>query len=127
MPFFQEVSKIALMKYQHYFSEQSFIRGQKVMREGEAVTHLHVVIEGEFELSKQVKFVAKNADNTRNNKFDLMLNFSKIHCNSLLGPPDHKITKSKRRARTKHHDFLFSRVYRHPWIPMDIQAYSWNT
>ena len=27
VPFFQQVSKIALMKYQHYFREQKFIRG----------------------------------------------------------------------------------------------------
>ena len=64
MPYFDEISKVALMKYQNYFHEKKHIRGSVIMKEGCPMTHLHLVIEGEYEVSKNIE-IAKNV-----NKFD---------------------------------------------------------
>lgn len=60
VPFFSQVSKIALMKYQHYFKEHYFVRGQYVIKEGQELSHYHIIIDGEFELSKRVQFLPSN-------------------------------------------------------------------
>ena len=45
------------MKYQNYFQENSFIRGSLVLSEGKEMTHLHLVMEGEFELSRNIQYM----------------------------------------------------------------------
>ena len=52
------------MKYQNYFHDKKHIRGSVIMREGHPMTHLHLVIEGEYEVSKNIEII-KNV-----NKFD---------------------------------------------------------
>jgi len=46
------MTKVALQKYQNYFEEQQFFRGKIVQKEGEPMELLHLILEGEFELSK---------------------------------------------------------------------------
>lgn len=54
---FENMSRGALMKFQNYFIETTFKRGQYAQIEGKPLTHLYLVLEGEFELSKKVEYV----------------------------------------------------------------------
>ena len=45
---------MTLQKYSHYFQEIKFTRGQVAMREGDELQNLHLIFEGEFELSKSI-------------------------------------------------------------------------
>jgi len=65
VPFFREISRRGLMKCSHYFKEREYYRNQVVMREGDRFDLLHLIIEGEFELSKQVEFLDPTLDKTK--------------------------------------------------------------
>ena len=57
---------MSLNKYQNFFKEETFIRGQYVYKEGQPMTHLYLIIDGEFEIQQSIEFI----DNKSNLKFD---------------------------------------------------------
>ena len=69
VPFFKEISKTALMKYSHFFNAMDFTRNQVVMKEGGPFELMHLIVEGEFELSKQIEYL--DPDIARPKRVDL--------------------------------------------------------
>lgn len=57
VPFFDTLTRIALAKYSNYFTEQASYFGNIVLREGQPLSHLYLVTEGQFEVSQQVEYV----------------------------------------------------------------------
>lgn len=49
IPFLARISQSKLAVHQANFKEHKYIRGQALAKEGAPLTHLHLVIEGEFE------------------------------------------------------------------------------
>ena len=52
MPFLNKISKFGLDKYQNFFHENIFNKGQIILKEGEEMINLHLIVEGEFEVSQ---------------------------------------------------------------------------
>jgi len=56
------------MKYQNYFRQINFIRGSVVQHEGRPMTDLHLILEGEFELSRTLQFTKDSSSTVLKNK-----------------------------------------------------------
>ena len=63
------MSKAALMKYSNYFIENTYTRGQKIFEEATPFTKLHMIKEGEFELTKTIEYVTEKEQFRR--QFDM--------------------------------------------------------
>ena len=87
VPCFDSLSRVALMKYQNYFTETNFVRGSIVYREGKPLTHLHLILKGEFELQKTVHYVDPN---NNSKEFDLK---------EFLPQTKHKYEKNQKHQR----------------------------
>jgi len=56
IPFFNSLSRTALMKFQNYFFERTYTKGSILQKEGKPMSHLHLILEGEFEIIKTVQY-----------------------------------------------------------------------
>jgi hypothetical protein len=57
VPFFGNLTRVALMKYQNYFEEANHCKGSILQKEGTDMTHLHLILEGEFEVTRSIKYI----------------------------------------------------------------------
>lgn len=53
------------MKYSHYFIENTYTRGQTVFQEATPFSKLHMVKDGEFELTKTVEYITEKEQDRR--------------------------------------------------------------
>ena len=58
MPHFATWSKNSLSRLTYYMPKKVFYRNQIVYKEGEKCTHVYVVLEGEFEITKKMRPLA---------------------------------------------------------------------
>lgn len=60
IPFLAHWSKLALNKFLYAIHEEKHIRGQKIIKEGDAIEHVYIVRSGEFEVKQNIVIIIVN-------------------------------------------------------------------
>jgi len=66
IPFLSNNSKTYLTKLHYSFEQRNVIRNQEIYREGDPSDMVYLVREGEFEVSKRIKYVPRNNEREKN-------------------------------------------------------------
>lgn len=97
LPYFANYGRSALDKIRLQFSRVKFLRKQYVFKEGEDSIYVYIVVNGDFELEKQVKHIEKKE-----------MNYQRYISSSIIDKPN--LMKSKNRSDVDPKVAQFSRV-----------------